>query len=171
MLKDVEVIEKFSTQLESGNAFVIAYGEPKESGYQALYFVQSKEKGGNKSVLGEKLRGWKNGIIARAVESMYLPAIANKTKAEQDALKKEFAIGAELVSYDIQVQEKFTPSYDGQEPRKNREGAIVYSNGKPFYQHSTVVNKGEAIDIYLEVDKVVVGASVPKAEKEFAGFN
>jgi hypothetical protein len=138
---DLLEVKGVKEALKDGKVVVIEVAPTENPKYHFAFLAAEVEGIGSSSVNDAQalLLGFDGTVIIRCTQNM-LKEQADKLKPGSN-LNDTF--GADFT---IEVQEKYEPAFEKQEPRKTREGElrVCAMTGAPVYQHTTLTLRKDA---------------------------
>jgi hypothetical protein len=145
-----ELLENLPELCKTGKPFIYYVGEPTTGkdgqDYVPLFIAQQASVNGQVTEVEKMFLGWDIPLLR----------IIQNTKPEI-AEAMGYVQGHVFDNLNIQVQDKFTPQYEGQEPKQfgaktpEREGEIITHGGQTVYRHENLV-VGKPEHIVLKAD-------------------
>jgi hypothetical protein len=117
--------------LGNGRTHIFAIEPTANENYKTIFLCQEVKAGSGSDSAQKFFLGWKDTRLIRAIHNAEAKIAAN------------FKVG-QTVPFDILLEEKITPAYDGQEPKINpTTSEVIMFNGSRVYEHGSLVAQGK----------------------------
>jgi hypothetical protein len=114
-----------------GQTRIFALAQTSNENYKTVFLCQEVKASSGADSAQKFFLGWKDTRLVRAIHNADAKIAAN------------FKVG-QLVPFDILIEEKTEPAYEGQEPKVNPSTSeVVMFDGKRVYEHGSLVGLGK----------------------------
>ncbi len=146
-----ELYKHFTPEvLGDGKTRIFSVTDTKNEGYRTVFLCQEVKASTGADSAQKYFLGWKDTRLVRAIHNADAKIAANFKEGQ-------------VVPFDILIEEKITPAYDGQEPKVNPSTSeVVMFDGNRVYEHGSLVAVGKGGIKRLEDQRAAVIEAMEK---------